>query len=206
MDATTEEQISRVIVARQQDIGFIVNETLNGDSILIRRLYRPKVLVAGHSLGGATAIAAMMEDSRILGGVNLDGTVWSPFVDRGIRCPFMLVGTENNTPAETSWARLWSYLKSTRIAVGIRGTAHGSFTDFPFLAEELGLTANAAPELEAPLGVIDGTRAFDVVVAYVSNFFRFALGTESLPLPARSSKALPEVLTLRGEIRGHCSM
>ena len=43
----------------------------------------------GHSLGGATAAAAMLEDQRIAAGVNLDGSLVGPVVDAGLDRPFL---------------------------------------------------------------------------------------------------------------------
>jgi len=54
----------------------------------------------GHSLGGATAAAAMLDDQRIKAGVNLDGTLFGPVVNAGLDRPFMLVGADAiRTPA-----------------------------------------------------------------------------------------------------------
>ena len=39
------------------------------------------VAMFGHSLGGATAAAAMLEDQRITAGVNLDGSLVGPVVN-----------------------------------------------------------------------------------------------------------------------------
>src|SRR6476661_3123614 len=53
------------------------------------------VAMFGHSLGGATAAAAMLEDQRITAGVDLDGTLVGPVVDAGLDRPFLLVSSHD---------------------------------------------------------------------------------------------------------------
>ena len=59
----------------------------------------------GHSLGGATAAAAMLEDQRIKAGVNLDGTLFGPVVNAGLDRPFMLVAAQATAATTTSRGR-----------------------------------------------------------------------------------------------------
>lgn len=53
------------------------------------------------------------------------------------------------------------------------------FPDLPFLAKELGLAKDLPRELESLLGSIDGERALEVVRAYMTSFFGFAVGQRS---------------------------
>lgn len=57
-----------------------------------------KIGIVGHSMGGTTAALATKEESRILAGVNLDGSTY-PGINEDIRPvpvhkPFMFVATE----------------------------------------------------------------------------------------------------------------
>jgi hypothetical protein len=52
--------------------------------------------MAGHSLGGAAAIPAMLADSRILAGIDMDGSLHVPVPDPGLSRPFLLLGKQSN--------------------------------------------------------------------------------------------------------------
>jgi hypothetical protein len=62
----------------------------------------------GHSFGGAATAAAMGNDSRIRGRVNLDGLLWGPVIENGFELPgnkkFLLWGAEShNSSSDESW-------------------------------------------------------------------------------------------------------
>ena len=44
----------------------------------------------GHSLGGATAAAAMLADPRIRAGVDMDGTILGKVAKQGVARPFLV--------------------------------------------------------------------------------------------------------------------
>jgi hypothetical protein len=54
----------------------------------------------GHSLGGATAFSVLGADDRVLGGLNVNGTLFGingPTLANGTSKPFMLMGHEGHT-------------------------------------------------------------------------------------------------------------
>ncbi len=55
-----------------------------------------RMAMAGHSVGGAAAIAAMVADSRIRAGIDMDGTIPTPIPDHGLSRPFLLLGKQSN--------------------------------------------------------------------------------------------------------------
>jgi predicted dienelactone hydrolase len=114
---------------RVQDTSFVLDQ-LNNKSVIHHlipgRGCAPdpnSVAMFGHSLGGATAAAAMVNETRIKGGLNLDGAILncSDVLELGLDRPFLLFGHQNNTrfyngtteaadySAET-WSDFWSVL------------------------------------------------------------------------------------------------
>lgn len=60
-----------------------------------------QVAMYGHSVGGAAAAEAMRLDCRVVAGANLDGSMFGPVVQQGVRGPFLLFGHENKTRQRT---------------------------------------------------------------------------------------------------------
>lgn len=94
------------------------------------------VCVAGHSFGGATAVATLAKDKRFKVGVVLDGWML-PLDDNVYPCvtqPVLMVNTET-----FQWKKNILSMKKLeskdveRVIITIRGTCHQSSTDFQFL-------------------------------------------------------------------------
>jgi len=59
--------------------------------------------MAGHSAGGAAVIAAMLADSRIRAGIDMDGATCAPIPDDGLSRPFLFLGKQSSyTPGKQS--------------------------------------------------------------------------------------------------------
>jgi hypothetical protein len=65
----------------------------------------------GHSNGGATSATAMRADHRIRAGVNLDGAVFGPVVERGLDPPF---GTMHGAGDPVAYASLFEFRSHLR--------------------------------------------------------------------------------------------
>lgn len=150
--------------------------------------------IYGHSLGGATAAEAMLSDSRLIGGVNLDGTFFGSVIDRGLDKPFMIMAHEGkNLTTDTTWAALWPKLKGFRRAFMLSGSTHGTFTDLAECADLIGLRERFPTQVAALLGSIDGERALQGIGAYTSRFFDYVLKGKKSELLDWSSMEFPEV-------------
>ena len=91
-----------------------------------------KIGIVGHSMGGTTAALATKEDSRVLVGVNLDGSTF-PGMNEDIRPielhkPLLFLATEEHASGEGR-AREYSGSDSGTYYVVVPGTDHMSFTD-----------------------------------------------------------------------------
>ncbi|OOQ87298.1 PAF acetylhydrolase family protein [Penicillium brasilianum] len=197
---TTDTQILGDLDVRVKDVSFVLDQ-VNRPSVIsrlipgrTRGLDTSKVGIYGHSLGGATAAEAMLSDSRLVGGINLDGTFFGSVVDRGLDKPFMIMSHEGkNVTTDVSWATLWPRLKGFKRGFTISGSTHGTFTDLAEAADLIGLRERFPTEATAFLGSIGGERATQVIGAYTSRFFDFVLKGKNYELLDRSSREFPEV-------------
>jgi len=53
-----------------------------------------RIGIVGHSFGGASGAAAMAADHRIVGAVNLDGTLYGPIPGTTVRRPFLVIESD----------------------------------------------------------------------------------------------------------------
>ena len=149
----------------------------------------------GHSMGGATAAAAMLADPRITAGADMDGTFYGPVVSQGLDRPFMLMGSAlHDRTDDDTWAQLWSQLRGWRLNLKLAESGHYNYSDIGVLAAPLNLTSLYPPgQLPYFLGTIDGTRASVVEQAYLTAFFDHTLRHKDEPLLLRPDPHYPEI-------------
>jgi predicted dienelactone hydrolase len=188
-----ERQRRLLLGTRAGDLRFVLDELLKrsrrGTGLLAGKLAPDKVGALGHSLGGATAAAAMLIDPRIRAGADLDGTIFGDVAGRGLRTPFMLMIADRFEGRLTpDQAAFFNRLRSTRYALAVRGAGHYSFTDLP-------LFASALPGLDQTfdIGTIDPLRADAAIRTYVAAFFDRTLRNREAPLLHGPSAAFPEI-------------
>ena len=168
------------------------------------RLIDPsRVAMAGHSAGGAAAIAAMLADSRIRAGIDMDGSTAAPIPDEGLARPFLFLGKQSSytpgsgaavTPgtrdwkllrgAVTTWERDWELLTGWKRWLVVAGAVHASFTDLALLADQTGIDIG---------GGLSGARSLDITRAYVRAFFDQHLRGRPQALLDQPSARYPEV-------------
>ena len=199
---TTEAQEDFDVAVRAQDVSFLLDQ-LSANATLQRvipgancGLNVSKVAMFGHSLGGATAAAAMLNDTRITGGLNMDGNFHGPVIQRGLDRPFLVFDTLNHTVLTNSnLAETWSHLRGWKLDLTFAKVEHYAFSDLSLLTKLFGWSpfTSTAYDPGAILGTLDGKRGFDVITAYVVAFMDFVLkGVESEILQA-PSPLYPEV-------------
>jgi hypothetical protein len=145
--------------------------------------------MAGHSVGGASAIAAMVTDSRIRAGIDIDGATGFPIPAGGLSRPFLFLGRKaqyspGGGAAAATWERDWNHLTGWKRWLVVGGAEHASFTDFLLMAEQCGLDTGA--ELPA-------TRALEITRSYTRAFFDLHLCDRPQPLLDEPSLRYPEV-------------
>lgn len=118
----------RVNTSDLASINFALDVRVEDVSFVLDELRISKTVMIGHSFGGAAAAASMLNDTRIRGGVNLDGLMFGPVLDEGLHLPFLIWGSEgHNTTIDESWSKFWSNLRSWKRELSLKNGAHGSF-------------------------------------------------------------------------------
>ncbi|MFE1350111.1 alpha/beta hydrolase family protein [Streptomyces sp. NPDC058757] len=148
---------------------------------------RTRIGMAGHSVGGASAFAAMAADGRVDAGVNMDGSFWDAPPSDGLGGrPFLLLGTDAyHRPGgeDASWDTTWAALGGERRWLTADGAEHLDFSDAPVLLGHFGI----------PGGALPAERAIALTRTYVAAFFDEHLRGEDQPLLDGPDPAYPEM-------------
>jgi dienelactone hydrolase len=190
----------RVVAGRAADVSFVLGELTGARPVWPgTALIDPsRIAMAGHSIGGAAAIHAMLADPRIRAGIDMDGSTVAGNLDEGLSRPFLFLGKESSyTPGKDSagitgkpggpastWERDWRLLTGWKRWLLVAGAVHASFTDLGLLADQIGLDIGAG---------LRGARALDITRAYVRAFFDQHLRGEPQSLLDQPSPRYPEV-------------
>ncbi len=176
---------------RAKDVSFVVDELTKRSKWCGSDLIdQARIAMAGHSVGGASSIQAMLGDARIRAGIDIDGSTGDPLLAPGLSRPFMFLGRQNTyapgTPggAAGTWERDWPQLTGWKRWLVVAGMEHPSFTDLGLIAEQLGIDLGA----DTP-----AARGSAITRAYVRAFFDLHLRGIPQPLMAEPSPQYPEV-------------
>jgi dienelactone hydrolase len=181
----------KVTAGRAADVCFVLNELTRARPAWPgAALIDPsRIAMAGHSAGGAAAISAMLADTRIRAGIDMDGATHAPIPDQGLSRSFLFLGKQSNyTPgsggAVTTWERDWKLLAGWKRWLLVAGAVHASFTDLALLADQIGLDIGAG---------LSGARSLDITRTYVRAFFDQHLRGRPQALLDQPSPRYPEV-------------
>ena len=165
------------------------------------RINTTAVVAFGHSLGGGAVAEAALNDTRIKGGVNLDGRMFGAMEKGNITLskPFLQFASEAfGSDPYLRWDEEWVRLSGWKLELVLSGAAHSTFADMPLIAEAFDLREKLGREGEELLGRLDGIRGLEVKVEYVSAFAEFVLtGKSSTLLGNGGSERFPEVIARR---------
>ena len=172
---------------RATDVSFVLDQLTH--STKWSGLIDPdRIGMAGHSVGGASTLPAMVGDERIKAGIDMDGTTDVPLTTDLSR-PFMFLGrasmyTPGTGVESDSWEHDWAHLTGWKRWLVGAGMVHPSFTDIGLVGEALGVDFGA----DTP-----ATRGSAITRAYVRAFFdQHLLGRHQSLLDQPSSR-YPEV-------------
>ena len=195
----------KLVASRAADVSFVLGELTGAHPAWPGAgLVDPaRMAMAGHSAGGAAAIAAMLADSRLRAGVDMDGATTATIPDHGLSRPFLFLGKQSNytpgsggavTPgtrdwkllrgAVSTWERDWELLTGWKRWLLVAGAVHASFTDLALLADQIGIDTGAG---------LPGARSLDITRAYVRAFFDQQLRGRPQTLLDQPSRRYPEV-------------
>ncbi|MFF7025507.1 alpha/beta hydrolase family protein [Streptomyces klenkii] len=189
--------LSAVVPNRSKDIRFLLDQLTGPRSPLAVDARR--IAVAGHSIGGASAVQVLHDDPRVDAAVNLDGNFFGELTG-GVHKPVLLMGAQRGALAEpkANWEQTWKQLTGWKRWLDVPEGGHMTFTDAPWLADQFGLPEGTPPDdVKAGYGTLHGPRSTALTRAYVGAFLdRYLRGTPS-PLLDRPSPAYPEVTFLK---------
>jgi dienelactone hydrolase len=172
---------------RATDVSFVLDKLTH--SAWASFIDPNRIGMAGHSAGGASAIAAMVADSRIKAGIDIDGAIELPLTPPGLSRPFMFMSRQLDPTTQcgrlrTDWERDWAQMTGWKRWIEVAGTVHPSFTDVGLFADQYGVNLGATTTAE---------RTQTITRAYVNAFFDWHLrGRPSALLDAPSPRH-PEV-------------
>lgn len=207
--AEAESQVAAALATRVADTRFVLDELgdiaagKNPDAAeqplpanLARVLDMSKIVMYGHSLGGATAAQAMHDDPRIAAAADLDGGLWGSVARDGVDRPFMLISGNAASRADVpGWQQFWDATRGPKFHFRLVGAQHHSFCDNQFVAAPLvaaqRLPAAAAAEL---VGTIDPQVSLALQNVYLRSFFNTALGRYDRLLQAPGDLLHPDMV------------
>jgi pimeloyl-ACP methyl ester carboxylesterase len=194
---TFTDDLQKVLAVRTADVLSVLKAFSNSTTTkeLGIPLFKTKqVGVFGHSLGGATAANAMLLDPRLIGGLNMDGSVPGQAMNKTQKNPFTIFAAQNHTQSsDATWAAFWQQLKGMKLQLQVNGSAHGTFSDYPVLASSVGVDPTSDPAIAELIGSIDGVRVLNILRSYIGGFFQEVLGSKQVKLLQGPSPQFPEV-------------
>jgi predicted dienelactone hydrolase len=184
--ACATDDLDKVTRGRAADTSFVL-DALTGKHPAwkgAKLIDADHIAMAGHSIGGASAIPALLSDDRIDAGANMDGKFFSPHSNWPDK-PFLMMGQPKHEPAgsDETWDTAWQGLTGWKRWLTVDGTTHSSFTDLASLGDQLGL----------PLQDLTGDRCVTLTRAYLLAFVDTHLRGEESPVLDGPTDDHPEV-------------
>jgi dienelactone hydrolase len=183
---------ARVVAGRSADISFAVGVLLKR----YRGLLDPsKIAAVGHSIGGAAAVTAMLNDRRLTAAVNLDGSFFGPLPPTQARRPVLLFGDATDVvPAwDAGWATVVPQLPGPTYWTGLGGVGHYTYVDTTWMLDRFGVRDTVPADEGGPrYGTLPGTRTIEITRAYLLDFLAYALLHHRATLLTHPSRRFPE--------------
>ncbi|KAK4935330.1 hypothetical protein LTR10_023592 [Elasticomyces elasticus] len=176
----TDAQLTSAVGVRVQDLDFVFKSlSLPSKDLAVGNylnLATSSAGIFGHSLGGAAALSAIINDKRFLGGADFDGGFDGSPSTVQTNKPFLIFASaDHNQSNVPSWPIVWQNLDGWKLQLQLNNSAHGTFFDLPILVELYGIDniPGAMQGLASVLGTINGTKAMDSIVRVTRAFFQF---------------------------------
>lgn len=138
----------------------------------------------GHSEGGDIAVNAIINETRLIGGLDWDGGFYGPILNHTSSTPFAILSSSghNQSDAETPWDTVWANLLGDKWQIELNGSVHTTYGDYPYLMKDLyNLTAIAGTELvDEVAGTLAPREALQAITTATIGFFEFVFGRASV--------------------------
>ncbi|KAJ6260822.1 PAF acetylhydrolase family protein [Drechslerella dactyloides] len=182
----TNAPLDATVPQRVADTQFVLNtlSTPAGLRLLVpsvsKGLNVRRAAMFGHSLGGATTFAAMFNEPRIVGGFDLDGTLFGYPTSKKLHRPFAFIGRpDHNSDDDATWRAGWDLVEAWKKELVLANSGHFTFTDGPLLIKSLIeaqiLPPSLPPALLEMLGTLEGGYAFKILTTYITTFMDFVV-------------------------------
>jgi len=187
-----EEAVSFAVSVRLSDLKFVVNElerlNASAESPFVGKLDMSRVALAGHSLGGLTAILGIEEEPRFRAGIVIDGVMPDSLFSTTEKAVLILAAGREQWGEDER--RLWGGLRGPRFAVNLRGAEHVTPSDMVWLAKAAIKT-----------GAMDPEKTVAAIRDYIAAFLDTNLRSEPVgPLLTGPSVEYPDaVVATRGQ-------
>ncbi|KAM0421244.1 hypothetical protein ACHAPT_010966 [Fusarium lateritium] len=190
------------IQVRNQDISFLIDQIQDPSSLggIFHGFNTSKIFVYGHSLGGATSAMVAFNDSRVLGGLDLDGKLYGPVTEGRLEKPFFVVGADSTEYAREYFEGVMGTVDAAKMFLTINGSKHMSYSDMPLVFSLLDFTA---PGLEASIGTIDGKRIASIVDNILGAVARFLFEGKTRSL-CQLEDGIEEVVVVKRDLKKGC--
>jgi dienelactone hydrolase len=134
--------------ARLKDIKFVLDQIARLNTVrkgpFADRLDLSKIVIAGHSLGGLTALLVNESDPHVKGAILLDPVLPEVLPGRTNK-PILILGADRKAWS-ASECSLWRNLQGPRLAVSLQGTEHVALSDWIWLAKDSVQTGPMGPQ------------------------------------------------------------
>jgi pimeloyl-ACP methyl ester carboxylesterase len=131
-----DKTVSFAVAARIRDLKFVMDEFQRMDSdpkdAFRGRLDLGRVAVAGHSLGGLTAMLGLEMEPRFRAAVSLDGITPGALFGSTGKPVLLLFAGRNAWDQQT--CHVWNQLQGPRVALNLKGADHLTPSDAVWLA------------------------------------------------------------------------
>lgn len=137
----------------------------------------------GHSEGGDISVNAIINETRLIGGMDWDGGFYGPILNHTSSTPFAILSSSghNQSDAETPWDTVWANLLGDKWQIELNGSVHTTYGDYPYLMKDLyNLTNIAGPKLvDEVAGTLPAREALQAITTATIGFFEFVFGRAS---------------------------
>mgnify|MGYP006425327905 FL=1 len=148
-----------------KDISSVIDKlkTWNESSFIANHLDTNKIGAFGHSQGASAVGQSLLEDDRIIAGVNIDGVQWGNMVDSTLNKPFLNISSDWKHPHPNF--NKYAFRNGSSVAfydAKIYNSGHANFMDIPLIVNLQFINES---------GTINPNRAYKITTDAVLQFF-----------------------------------